>query len=124
MRIGRLPVCARRRPLIQVEGDQRPAVEKAGGGNARRHRQHQDRKGQQIQPAPAKKKRIRSLVRNMRELVATGFDLYVSPPASIMQVQLIACAAALADTVVLDHDRSAGAELRQGRDYSGCRCVP
>ena len=46
---------ARRRPLVQVEDDQRPAVEKAGGGDARRNRQHQDRKGQEIQPAPAKK---------------------------------------------------------------------
>ena len=46
---------ARRRPLIQVEAYQRSPVENAGGGDPRRNRQHQDRKGQEIQPAPAKK---------------------------------------------------------------------
>ena len=55
MRIGRLPVCARRRPLVQIKRDQRSAVEKTGGGNAHRNSEHQDRKGQEIRSAPAKK---------------------------------------------------------------------
>ena len=58
---------ARRGLLVNIKNGQRPAVEEAGGGDARHDRQHQNRNGQEIQPAPTLEKRIRSSARKIRE---------------------------------------------------------